>query len=510
MSSRCFYAIIIGFLAGVGVRSFIDLGVFGVVAVAVISCALAFLYHTRSGKAFLVSTIVLLAFAVGLMRFDLADRAVGDPRLFASIGEEVEMEGVVTNEVISKSKYQRVIVSVDHLATASSQSGVDSKVLVYAPHYPHVAYGDRISISGAVTAPENFQTDVGREFTYVGFLKKDGIFFQSFYPDVVVLSDGHGGFLKRTLLSTKQMFLQSISSVMPDPHAALMGGITVGAEEALGEDLEKAFRDTGLIHIVVLSGFNVTIVAEAIMRLFAFVPLLARSLMGGGSIVLFAMLTGASATIVRASVMALLVVLARAVGRQYDITRALFLAGAIMVFHNPFILRFDPSFQLSFIATFGLVYGGPIVERWLHTIPKTFQLREFAVATVATQLFVTPLLVFMTGEVSLVSLPVNLLSLPTIPVSMLIGLFVSITSLVSSTLAFPVAVFGYVSLEYVLTVVEIFSRVPFATVTAPTIPGWAVFVCYMLLGGAVLTFHQRKNISGTVTSEYEKPPGTSV
>ncbi|MEK7147475.1 MAG: ComEC/Rec2 family competence protein, partial [Patescibacteria group bacterium] len=103
--------------------------------------------------------------------------------------------------------------------------------------------------------------------------------------------------------------------------------------------LEK-FRTVGVIHIVVLSGYNITIVAEFIMRLLAFLPRAARLAGGALAIILFAVMTGGSATIVRASLMAILVVVARATGRIYGITRALLLAGFLMVLHNPKILVF--------------------------------------------------------------------------------------------------------------------------------------------------------------------------
>lgn len=212
--------------------------------------------------------------------------------------------------------------------------------------------------------------------------------------------------------------MDSISSVVPEPHASLLGGLVFGAKRSLGTELLDKFRTAGVIHIVVLSGYNVTIVADAIMRALSFLPQTFSMMFGGAGIILFAIMTGGNATIVRASVMALLVVIARATGRVYEITVALIVAGFLMILHNPKILAFDASFQLSFLATLGLVYLAPLLERYFHFVPKKFQIREFALSTTATQLFVLPFLLYRIGEISLVALPANILILAFVPLTM--------------------------------------------------------------------------------------------
>jgi len=93
-------------------------------------------------------------------------------------------------------------------------------------------------------------------------------------------------------------------------------------------------------------------------------------------------MTGASATVVRAALMAFLVLIARATGYHSEITRALFVAALLMIFHNPMILLYDPSFQLSFLATLGLIMLVPWIETKLSWIPKTkFDFRGLAAAS---------------------------------------------------------------------------------------------------------------------------------
>jgi competence protein ComEC len=163
-----------------------------------------------------------------------------------------------------------------------------------------------------------------------------------------VVSSGGGNFLKRNLLALKHVFVEKIESVIAQPQSSLLGGLLLGSKRALGKDLQEEFRRAGVIHVVVLSGYNVTIVANAIMEFFSFLPRSFGIFSGIGSIILFALMTGASATTVRASIMAIFALLAGWIGRRYDVSRALVIAGVLML---STLFSFDTRSDLH-VATF--------------------------------------------------------------------------------------------------------------------------------------------------------------
>jgi len=490
-----FFTFIAGFTSGIFFRSFFDLGVAFALFTIFLSVAL-YLYarfFTHKGLAFVgLVAIGIFAVGIGMLRFDIADLNKGDPILDTLIKQHVEVNGVVIEEPDERESNTRLVIAELTVKRGEQWEEVKSKMILSAPQYPEYDYGDRIHITGILKKPKNFTSDTGREFNYEEFLGKDGIYYELAYPETELLGKGEGNIVKGTLLSLKHSFLERVSRVIPEPHASLLGGLVVGAKQALGQELLDDFRTAGIIHIVVLSGYNITIVAEAIMRFFSFLPRIAGMWLGGVSIVFFAIMTGAGATVVRASIMALLVILARATGRTHDITIALFLAGFLMLLHNPKILIFDPSFQLSFLATVGLIYGAPLIERYFHLVPTRFQLREFATATVATQIFVLPLLLYMTGEFSLVALPVNLLVLVFIPLTMLFGFLTGAVGFVSTLLSVPFAAVAYLLLTYELQVVELFSSLPFASISLPSFPLWLLALSYILISVIVFRFYKDK------------------
>ena len=446
--------------------------------------------------------LVVFGFFLGVLRFDLAEQNSSAHVLQSFVGEDVLVEGVVIEEPDERENSIRLVVALDKVFLEKESVDIETKSIVTAPLYPKWNYGDKVVLEGVLKEPENFSSDLGREFNYVGYLAKDGIYYQMFKPKITLLGSGEGGFIKTKLFEWKGGFLENISRVIHEPYAALLGGLTVGAKRSLGEDLLNDFRTTGLIHIVVLSGYNVTIIIIALMWLLAFLPRRITATLGIICIALFAIMTGAGATIVRASVMALLIILARTIGRKIDILRLLFIAGFLMVLHNPYIVMFDPSFQLSFMAMLGLILLAPLFEPHLKFIPEKFGFREIAAATIATQIFVLPLLLYMMGEVSLVAIVVNLLVLVFIPITMFLGFITGVIGFVSYTASLVFALPTFIFLYYEIAIVEWFARLPFASIAIPSFSLTLMFGVYAVYG--IGLWHLHKNRADFPAASLEK------
>jgi competence protein ComEC len=166
-------------------------------------------------------------------------------------------------------------------------------------------------------------------------------------------------------------------------------------------------------------------------------------------------------------------------------------AGVSMVLYNPKILRFDASFQLSFLATLALIYVSPRIERKLKFVPKKFGLREISSATISTQIFVLPFLLYKMGLFSIVALPVNLLVLIFVPLTMLFGFLSGGIGFVSNFLAIPFGWIAYAFSAYELWIVNIFSKLPFAAFNI-SIPFWLMLLIYAAYAVALYKL-SRKN-----------------
>lgn len=475
------------FLVGVLWRSFFEVPESFIVLLFIIAGVFALFSVVERKTLFYLLTIFFFVCVVGVTRADSELRSVALPQE-SFFGKEVSLLGRVVTEPERRENNLRFVVKVEHEEPFN--------VLVYTSPLTDVLYGDVLTIEGALRIPEGFETDEGRYFDWGTYLLVRGITYQIFYPDIENNDEGNLTLFekgRRMLFSLKKSFVENIRRVVPEPEASLLAGEVVGEKSSLGEELEASLRRTGIIHVVVLSGYNVTIIAESLMRLFSFASPVFALYLGVVSIILFAIMTGASATIVRASIMAVLVLFARRYGALYNMGTALLFAAVIMVFVNPHILVHDVGFQLSFIATLGLIYAAPLIERHVRFLPKGGGLREAFVATASTQLFVLPLLLYISGDVSLVSFPVNMLVLPVVPLTMFFGTLTGLFGFFSYSLS---ALFSWMStllLSYQLFIVRFFDSFAAPLLGGTVISASFVVLLYILLAIIITFWYTRGN-----------------
>ncbi|MCK5027806.1 MAG: ComEC family competence protein [Candidatus Pacebacteria bacterium] len=496
MKTSTLVVIVLCFMTGVVLFTSFEAGLFVGLWFLMIGGGIALAFYFRgmvSHASFFVS-LFFLCVGGGVLWADVAGRYSGDSVLGNAITEQggrVIIEGTVVDEPDERERFTHLVVETGRIQHEEVFLSVNTKIKVTTDLYPTYGYGDRIVLEGVLDKPKSFETDLGREFDYVGYLAKDGIYYQMFYPDIELVGQKEGAWVKEKLFAFKGAFLSNITKVLHEPYAALAGGLIVGAKQSLGEELLQKFRDVGLIHIIVLSGYNVTIIAVTIMYLLSFLPRIAKVIIGSICIIAFAIMTGAGATIVRASIMAILVVAGKMLGRKIDMLRLLAIAVFFMVLHNPLIVAHDPSFQLSVLATLGLILLPPLFENKISWIPQKFGLREIIVATVSTQIFVLPALMYMTGQISVVSLVVNILVLSVIPITMLFGFLTGLAGFLSTGLSAIFAWGAFIFLYYEVAIVELFARISFASVALPNISPLFVILFYSVFCFTLWRLHER-------------------
>lgn len=213
-----------------------------------------------------------------------------------------------------------------------------------------------------------------------------------------------------------------IQGVLPPDEAALMAGILYG-EQNFSAEMHEDFKRAGLMHLVAVSGSNVTILVAICLSVALGLGLDRRRAFWAVSLALLAFVgfVGFSASVLRAAWMGWLVILARHVGRLPQTWRLLLVAAACLNAANPWQLAFDPGFALSFLATWGLLAWAPLFLRRLARVPQTLGLRETVATTLAATLMTAPYLAWAFGRLSLAGLFTNALALPLVPWAMAWG-----------------------------------------------------------------------------------------
>ena len=483
------------FALGVGLKTIFEIPAVTPIWLMVIALSFALLWRRKSeafsAPVLLFSSLCVVSLALGIFRTEVASWRFGVSSLEVKLGESVELLGTI----IAEPDYKESTV---HLYLETEED----KILVTTDRLNQIKYGDRIIAKGKLEKPESFVTDLGRTFNYPKYLQAKGVEYKISFAEVKVVDSGFGNPIVSLLLATKRGFIKSVEQVIPTPAVGLGEGLLLGVKSSLGDNIEEDFRKTGIIHIVVLSGYNVMLVVAFIMFFFSFfLSLRGRVVAGVASIVCFALIVGLSATVVRASIMAVLVLLAQFMGRQYDVIRALFLAGVIMLMINPFLLVYDIGFQLSFMATLGLLLIVPQFESRLAEGKGIFGAKEFFLATCATQIAVLPLLLYHIGQVSLIAVVVNVLVLPIVPLAMLLTFITGVIGFFSISLAGVVGYISMLSLNYILSVAHFFASLPFASVTVPEFSAIGVFILYAMMIILYL-YISRKNNDANILKDW--------
>jgi len=223
----------------------------------------------------------------------------------------------------------------------------------------------------------------------------------------------------------------SLKAILPQPHAAFVIGTLIGSRSGLPKSIRDDFARTSTSHITAVSGYNITLIAGIVGSVLAY--FMRRSYAFWATVIVlifFLTVTGAQASVVRATIMGLYALVARQFGRLPSPSHGLLLTAGIMVALEPRILAYDIGFQLSFLATAGIFYIVPIIEHWLPRFSKIPVLGETFSMTVSAQIAVLPLLIYYFHSISIVSLPVNLLVLPLIPFIMISGFIAGVFGLV--------------------------------------------------------------------------------
>lgn len=305
-------------------------------------------------------------------------------------------------------------------------------------------YGDKVSVQGIVQRAQS-----GR-----GWILKN--------PEVEKIGESESlTFSYRQ----RQKISDFYKKLLPSTHAGLLSGMVLGTKNSLENSFFDRLKQTGTLHVVVASGTNVSIVAGVILAIL--IPWVNRRLAVGITLLfiwVYVFFIGWQAPIARAGVMGSMGLLGQGLGREAGGIRALVLSGAVLLMINPLWL-FDLGFELSFLATFGVIYLSPKIISFLSCVsyfkkaPSAF-LGDLG-TSLGAQVMVAPLLAFRLGTFSWIAPLVNALVLWTVAPIMMGGMVLAIFAFlgrIGAGFGQLLAWFLYLPLEYFVQIVRLFGN----------------------------------------------------
>lgn len=454
------------FLAGI-----VLITIFGNFYFSLLSVLLAsscFLLLGKKGFALLVFVALL-----GVFYFE-AYSSIQFNAVKIPFGKETEFTGIVKD--ISKTG------SAQNL-TLDLNGEFKGLINVRAKLYPDFEYGDLVKFSGVINKPQE---------EYKNYYLFRGIFGQADFPIIELMAKNKGNAIKSALLNLREKVKNIFKENLPKEKAAFLTGITIGGKEDFSKELKDKMSLSGTTHLVAISGYNISIIVWAAGLFFASIFSASVSFyLSVFTIILFVIMTGAEASVVRAAIMGGIVLLSGRAERLYNPRNAVVITAFIMALFNPRILIFDAGFQLSFAALLGIIYLSPAIKNLLKSESGGFlSWKENAIITASAQIMAMPILIFNFGIFSFNSLLANILILEFVPMTMGLGFIMAGVGLFSVFLAKILGILANIFISYDFFMIDIFSKfsliLPIKEVS---------FVFYFVYYAAVFAFIYRTHFN---------------
>ena len=452
---------------------------------------------------------MMLFLCLGAIRYQLSLPII-NPSFIAFYNDQstdTVVEGVIDEPPDRGDTYINLRVKVDQIQPAGATDAIKANglLLVRIPTSASLGYGDRVRLQGKLqTPPEN------EEFSYRNYLAKHGIYSYLPYPSTLLIQTGMGNPLKSSLYAFRDKAVKTVYTLFPDPEASLISGILLGIQSGLSPELQEAFRQTGTSHIIVISGFNITIIAGLFTFLFSRIFGRYRgAIFAALGIILYALLVGANAAVVRAAILGLLTLLGHLVGRRQSALNSLTLAAGVMAVETPNVL-WDVSFQLSFAATLGIMlYAEPMTE-WFLRISSRFLTQdraeklaglmgEYLLLTLAAQLTTLPLMVYYFKRFSLTAIIANPLILPVQPPLMVFSGLAVLMGMILRPVGQLLAWVAWPFTAYTIRIVEWLATIPHGSLALGQVALVTVVLFYALLFTVSLARTKIKNMATHLT-----------
>jgi competence protein ComEC len=471
--------------------------------------SLAAIILWRQDRSMRLNGACALALLLGALRYQQALPNLDDAGVVAHYNDSgwVTLEGIVRGYPDVRDTWTNLRLEAERLEIEGKSQPVQGPVLVRAPRFPELHYGDRLRVSGLLQTPPEFE-----DFSYRDYLARQGVYSYINQPQIERIESGQGSPVWAAIYAVKDRARDAIGQMVPDPEASLLQGILLGIESGIPADLYEQYNATGISHIIVISGSNITFVAT--LFALAFSRLLGKrraywfTIAG---ITLYVLLVGADAAVVRAGIMGGLFVTALYLGRRSTAYVSLFASAFVLTLFNPLAL-WDAGFQLSFAATLGLILFAPAIERLFEQgltrfVPQDHArwglrfLNDALILTLAAQVLTIPLVVYHFGRLSLVAPLANLLILPVQPPIMSLG--AAAASIGALAFAGPVAFLEplaralawvpWLCLAYTNAIVRWMARWPFASLEISRANTFWFLVAYAVIIAAIWTWSRRQS-----------------
>lgn len=441
------------------------------IAIAVLVLAM------RKRNVFKLILIIVLAFGLGLWRGGIVHDRLS---VYEFLFDEKMTITAKAQDDANYNKYKQLSFNAGNLELEDGTI-LPGKILVSGYGSNSILQGDIVQLEGKLRPAYG---------TYVAKMSYAQINVIEHHPELIA--------------EFRRSFVNGMNNALPEPASSFAMGILVGQRATLPESVKQDLLMVGLTHIIAVSGYNLTIILRASKGLLAKQSKRLSLFLSIGLIVVFLLITGSSASIVRASIVSMLSIWALYYGRNIKPLNLIALAAAITAWANPLYVWADMGWYLSFLAFYGVLVLAPLVATRLKPRLRNSLLVMIAVESICAEVMTLPYVLHNFEQLSLVGLPANVLVVALIPLAMLLSLFAGLTGMFVVSIAGWIAFPAKILITYMLDVAHILGQTPHGFIENIAMSQQQMISLYILiLIITSLLWFKIKPESGTITDKNE-------
>lgn len=368
--------------------------------------------------------------------------------------------------------------------------------------YSKLLVGEEISLMGIFSKGKERRNP--GEFDYQKYLEEHGVsgVFSSYNAsDLKILYHSETSLIANLILKIRQKIDDAFNSFHTQRCASLLRGFLLADRSEVDEETKNDFVNTGVVHILAVSGSNVFFIVIIFTLLFGRLNIISRILLTSAGLIFFLMVTGTAPSVLRAVTMALVSLLAVITNRSYNVYNLLAIAALLILIISPNLL-FDPGFQLSFSTVLSIVVFYPALKLQIENsgIKNVIisKILLFSSVTIAAQVGALPVVLYYFGKISIISLPANLLVIPLSGIITAVGILTLLLSFISPALAHVFSLTNNLFSEIMLNITHYLGNLRFSYLAIRQFSLSDVIIFYVLLLGLVYFYRRFSHIKAKI------------
>jgi len=380
------------------------------------------------------------------------------------------LAGVVASIPNKSSERVDFVLACERLTTDDREIEVTGKtqVFLYTSEPPEINYGDRVKLSGRLSLPlASGNLGLFDYRKYLSYGNVHSLFSVYRREDIEILGRAKISTFRLVISKIRQRIDSVIKSTLPQMESSILAGVMLGERSGLSRQIQEIFVDAGVLHTLAVSGLHVGLVLFIFYAFFRLIriPKMTTYFLTILVVTIYAQVVGGRPSAVRAAIMATCGLVAVLLERDKHLYNSLALAALIILLFNPFTL-FDVGFQLSFMATLGILYLTPHFQTYFR-FSKPHKLITYLLSSLAVSagalVGVYPVTAFYFNKISLIALISNILVVPQVGVVIALGFASSILGLFSLWLARVISIINRLFIDILIGCIGFFASLPFSS-----------------------------------------------